>query len=198
MSILYIFLLVILVMVSLLLVLLILMQRPKSEGLGAAFGGGMTGDLFGAQTTNVLQKATRWLAGMFFLLALTLSFITSKTARAGGSQSLIQQKLSSAPAPKPMSEADKEKLTEQKIKEVLGKGAPAPANTGTPSPDGSPAPAAGGTSAPTTGLHAPPVQLAPIPQSGTSGSGGELQAPGIQLQTGTTGTAAPAQKTNQF
>ena len=31
--------------------LVILMQRPKSEGLGAAFGGAVTENLFGAQTT---------------------------------------------------------------------------------------------------------------------------------------------------
>ena len=54
------------VIVSLLIVLLVLMQRPKSEGLGAAFGGGMTENLFGAQTSNVLANATRWLGGIFF------------------------------------------------------------------------------------------------------------------------------------
>ena len=48
-------LLVIHVLVSLLIVFLVLMQRPKNEGLGAAFGGGVTDNLFGAQTTNVLQ-----------------------------------------------------------------------------------------------------------------------------------------------
>ena len=35
-------LLVVYVLVALLMVLVILMQRPKSEGLGAAFGGGVT------------------------------------------------------------------------------------------------------------------------------------------------------------
>ena len=49
--------------VALLMMLVILMQRPKSEGLGAAFGGGVTENIFGAQTTNVLTKITGWLAG---------------------------------------------------------------------------------------------------------------------------------------
>src|SRR5947207_11441543 len=49
-------LLVLFVLVSGLMVLVILMQRPKSEGLGAAFGGGVTENIFGAQTTNVLVK----------------------------------------------------------------------------------------------------------------------------------------------
>lgn len=63
------------VFVALLMVLLILMQRPKSEGLGAAFGGGVTENIFGAQTTNVLTKMTAWLAGVFFLLTFALSVL---------------------------------------------------------------------------------------------------------------------------
>ena len=53
------------VFVALLMLLVILMQRPKSEGLGAAFGGGVTENIFGAQTTNVLTKITGWLAAFF-------------------------------------------------------------------------------------------------------------------------------------
>jgi len=63
------------VLVSLLMILVILMQRPKSEGLGAAFGGGVTENIFGAQTTNVLVKFTTWLAGIFFALTLGLSIL---------------------------------------------------------------------------------------------------------------------------
>src|SRR5437762_13870715 len=63
------------VLVSALMVLVILMQRPKSEGLGAAFGGAVTENIFGAQTTNVLVKFTTWLAGIFFGLCLLLSIL---------------------------------------------------------------------------------------------------------------------------
>ena len=52
---------VLFVLVAALMILVILMQRPKSEGLGAAFGGGVTENIFGAQTTNVLVKFTTWL-----------------------------------------------------------------------------------------------------------------------------------------
>src|SRR5277367_4497354 len=54
------------------------MQRPKNEGLGAPFGGGMTENLFGAQTTNVLQTMTRYLGGAFFALTLMLSWLYVK------------------------------------------------------------------------------------------------------------------------
>jgi len=63
------------VLVSVVMVLVILMQRPKSEGLGAAFGGGVTENIFGAQTTNVLVKFTTWMAGIFFALTLGLSIL---------------------------------------------------------------------------------------------------------------------------
>src|SRR6201987_3395527 len=69
------FLLVIWIVVTLLMVLVILMQRPKSEGLGAAFGGGVTENIFGAQTTNVLVKFTTWLTGIFFGLTFALSVL---------------------------------------------------------------------------------------------------------------------------
>ena len=73
------------VIVALLMVFVILMQRPKSEGLGAAFGGGVTDNLFGAQTTNVLTKITGWLAGIFFALTFLLSILyAQRTNTASG------------------------------------------------------------------------------------------------------------------
>src|ERR1043166_4738890 len=93
-------LLTIFVIVSLLLIFIVLMQRPKSEGLGAAFGGGMTENLFGAQTTNVLANFTRWLGGAFFLLALLLSVLYAKSS---AQKSSIQQRAieSAKPIPSP-------------------------------------------------------------------------------------------------
>jgi len=68
-------LLVVFVIICLLMTLMILMQRPKQEGLGAAFGGGMTDQMFGARTTNVLQRGTVWFASLFFVLALSLAVL---------------------------------------------------------------------------------------------------------------------------
>jgi preprotein translocase subunit SecG len=51
------------------------MQRPKQEGLGAAFGGGVTDQVFGARTTNVLQRGTVYLGSLFFVLSLTLAVL---------------------------------------------------------------------------------------------------------------------------
>ena len=78
------------VFIALLMVLVILMQRPKSEGLGAAFGGGVTENIFGAQTTNVLTKITAWLAALFFLLTFVLSILY---AHKGNTQSGLRREL---------------------------------------------------------------------------------------------------------
>jgi preprotein translocase subunit SecG len=84
------------VLICLLMVVVVLMQRPKNEGLGAAFGGGMTENIFGAQTTHVLQKFTVWLGIVFFALTLLLAIIYAKR---GAGETAIQQELLSQPVP---------------------------------------------------------------------------------------------------
>jgi preprotein translocase subunit SecG len=71
-------LLVIHVIVCLLLALVVLMQRPKQEGLGAAFGSGLTDQAFGARTTDVLQKGTVYLGTLFFVITLVLAILIGK------------------------------------------------------------------------------------------------------------------------
>ena len=85
---------------AVLLIFLTLMQRPKQEGLGSAFGSGMTENLFGADTTNVLVKATRWIGGTFLALSLLLSALYNAQAnRLSSVQSkLMQQAAQEAPA----------------------------------------------------------------------------------------------------
>jgi preprotein translocase subunit SecG len=94
-------LLVLFVLVSGLMVLVILMQRPKSEGLGAAFGGGVTENIFGAQTTNVLVKFTTWLAGIFFALTFALSIVNAHKSTAGSAFRRELMKNQAAPPTSP-------------------------------------------------------------------------------------------------
>ena len=84
------------VLVCILMVGVVLMQRPKNEGLGAAFGGGMTENIFGAQTTHVLQKFTVWLGVVFFVLTLLLAILYAKR---GTGETLIQKELLNQPLP---------------------------------------------------------------------------------------------------
>jgi preprotein translocase subunit SecG len=95
-------LLVVYVLVALLMVLVILMQRPKSEGLGAAFGGGVTENIFGAQTTNVLVKFTAWLAGIFFALTFALSILYAHKSTADSAFRRELMKTQTAPQTPPV------------------------------------------------------------------------------------------------
>jgi preprotein translocase subunit SecG len=100
-------LLVIYIVVALLMLLFILMQRPRSEGLGAAFGGGLTENIFGAQTTNVLVKITAWLASIFFALTFVLSVLYAHKATGDRSlrSELMKQQTSAAPTASPANSA---------------------------------------------------------------------------------------------
>ena len=91
------------VLVAGLMVLIILMQRPKSEGLGAAFGAGVTENIFGAQTTNVLVKFTTWLAGIFFVLTFALSVLYAhqSTASSAFRRELMRNQPASQTSPAP-------------------------------------------------------------------------------------------------
>src|SRR5437763_1170759 len=93
--------LVLFVLVAALMVFIILMQRPKSEGLGAAFGGGVTDNIFGAQTTNVLVKFTTWLAGIFFVLTFALSVLYAHQATASSAFRRELMKTQGAPQTSP-------------------------------------------------------------------------------------------------
>jgi preprotein translocase subunit SecG len=68
------------------LVLLVLVQLPKKEaGMGQAFGGAATDALFGAGSGNVLTRMTKWGAGIFFALSISLTIMgTYKTTSGTG------------------------------------------------------------------------------------------------------------------
>lgn len=109
-------LLVIFVVVCLLMTLLILMQRPKQEGLGAAFGGGVTDQVFGANTTNALQKGTAWLGFAFFALSLTLAVLVSaknKQKELGAGDKPAVEETSGAETPPPVDQPSPRSLADE-------------------------------------------------------------------------------------
>lgn len=62
-----------LILVALFLVLVVLIQKPRADsGLGAAMGGGAAEAAFGAETGNVLTRATIVSAVAFFILSFVL------------------------------------------------------------------------------------------------------------------------------
>jgi preprotein translocase subunit SecG len=79
--------------------LVIMMQRSKQEGLGAAFGGGFTESIWGAQTSQVLVKATVYATIIFFMLSIVLARLSSHSEALSQGGSGIQRDLErTAPA----------------------------------------------------------------------------------------------------
>jgi preprotein translocase subunit SecG len=82
----------ILVLDALFLILLILVQLPKKDaGAGLAFGGGAADALLGAGSGNVLTNLTKYAAGIFFILCLTLAILGTKAGRIGSISDELRQ-----------------------------------------------------------------------------------------------------------
>src|ERR1700739_4549068 len=66
---------------------LVLLQHGKGADMGAAFGSGASGSLFGATgSANFLSRTTAVLAAVFFVTTLTLTYLGAYHAKpsAGG------------------------------------------------------------------------------------------------------------------
>jgi preprotein translocase subunit SecG len=92
------------VLVALFVIILVLMQKSSEQGVGAAFGGGMTETVFGAGTTTALVRMTIWCACLLLATTLILAVLHSHRTKTGGS--LIRRSLATMPAaPAPMQPA---------------------------------------------------------------------------------------------
>jgi protein translocase SecG subunit len=90
MAILSILLTVIIIATSILMILIVLVQRPKQEGLGAAFGGGTLDSALGAHTTDILQKITTYLGVIFFVSAIGLAMVKTREFNATAAQNPLE------------------------------------------------------------------------------------------------------------
>ena len=77
---------------------LILVQHGKGADMGAAFGSGSSGSLFGASgSANFLSRTTAVLATVFFISTLMLAYFGSQRP-AAGSSSVLENTAVSTPA----------------------------------------------------------------------------------------------------
>lgn len=91
--------LVVHVLVGLGVIGLVLLQHGKGADMGAAFGSGASGSLFGATgSANFLSRTTAILATVFFLTSLGLSYLAGGRPAAPTS---VMEGASSAPAETP-------------------------------------------------------------------------------------------------
>ena len=77
---------------------LILVQHGKGADMGAAFGSGGSGSLFGASgSANFLSRSTGVLAALFFACTLMLAYFGNSQPRSGSS--VLDGAAVTAPAP---------------------------------------------------------------------------------------------------
>jgi preprotein translocase subunit SecG len=68
--------------VCMFLMLVVLLQQGKSGGMGAAFGGGATQQVFGGRGAgNILTRATAVCAAIFMLTSVSLAYVSSSGDR---------------------------------------------------------------------------------------------------------------------
>ncbi len=73
------------VLTAVVLIGLVLMQHGKGADMGAAFGSGSAGSLFGASgSANFLSRSTAVAASIFFITSLALTYIYSQRTQPQG------------------------------------------------------------------------------------------------------------------
>ena len=105
---------------------LILIQHGKGADMGAAFGSGSSGSLFGASgSANFLSRTTAVLAAVFFACTLMLAYFGNLRPVESGSVLDRAATTSPTPAPAPAPAAS------GAAAQIPGTAAPAPASTTT-------------------------------------------------------------------
>ena len=90
---------------ALAIIALVLLQHGKGADMGAAFGSGASGSLFGATgSSNFLSKSTGVAATVFFVATLALGYFGNKRGAVGGGV-MESLPVSSAPAAAPATPA---------------------------------------------------------------------------------------------
>lgn len=87
------FALVALIVSALAIIVLVLMQHGKGADMGAAFGGGSSGSLFGASgSANFLSRATALSAVVFFSMLMLISYLhVANDSKLGVMESAVEK-----------------------------------------------------------------------------------------------------------
>ncbi|MDR3158536.1 MAG: preprotein translocase subunit SecG [Zoogloeaceae bacterium] len=96
---------------------LVLMQHGKGADMGAAFGSGASGSLFGASgSANFLSRSTAVLAAVFFLTSLGLSHLFFSAPKSSGS--IMEGVVQSAPPAPTQPAVNEDPATEDKPRDA--------------------------------------------------------------------------------
>ncbi|MBS0425028.1 MAG: preprotein translocase subunit SecG [Proteobacteria bacterium] len=80
------------VLLAMILVVLVLLQHGKGADMGAAFGSGSAGSLFGASgSATFLSRATGFVAALFFITSMSLTYLSTNKTGSSSVMSLMDQ-----------------------------------------------------------------------------------------------------------
>lgn len=80
------------VLLAIVLIALVLLQHGKGADMGAAFGSGSAGSLFGASgSATFLSRATSIVAAMFFATSMSLTYFSVNQTESDSIMSLMDQ-----------------------------------------------------------------------------------------------------------
>ena len=86
------------ILAALVMIGLVLIQHGKGADMGASFGSGASGSLFGATgSANFLSRSTAVCAAIFFACTLALAYFSSGGARPATDGSVLEQVAPAAP-----------------------------------------------------------------------------------------------------
>ncbi|MBI3141163.1 MAG: preprotein translocase subunit SecG [Rhodocyclales bacterium] len=107
------------ILVGLAIIGLVLVQHGKGADMGAAFGSGASGSLFGASgSANFLSRTTAVLATVFFLTSLGLSYMATNRTQAPTSVMEQVKTQPAAPVEKTDGPVPQPAPTDSKAKEI--------------------------------------------------------------------------------
>lgn len=70
------------VILAIILIVLVLLQHGKGADMGAAFGSGSAGSLFGASgSANFLSRSTAVVATLFFISSMSLTYLSANQTK---------------------------------------------------------------------------------------------------------------------
>ncbi|GKS69715.1 protein translocase subunit secG [Nitrosomonas sp. PY1] len=74
------------VILAIILIVLVLLQHGKGADMGAAFGSGSAGSLFGASgSANFLSRSTAIVATLFFISSMSLNYLSANQTKSDNS-----------------------------------------------------------------------------------------------------------------
>lgn len=80
------------VLLAVVLIVLVLLQHGKGADMGAAFGSGSSGSLFGASgSATFLSRATGFVAAMFFATSMSLTYLSVNQTEDTSVMSIMDQ-----------------------------------------------------------------------------------------------------------